>query len=160
MTSHSNNRGFGVIEVLIGLTIISIVIAAAFSISTRSLQVRALSVDNVQASLLLQEGAEAVRLIRDSGWATTSALALGMPYSLAWNGVMWAPAAPDGLIDGFFDRRFSLSSISRDSGHRIVTSGGTVDPDGRLVTLSVSWKPYYGATTTRRTSFYLLNLFN
>ena len=154
-------RGFGLIELLIGLTIISMVIGASFAISNRSLQIRALSTQSVQASLLLTEGAEALRLIRDSGWATTSALTLGTSYKLAWNGVMWATSTANTLIDGTFDRRFTLSAIRRDATtHKIVSTGGVIDTDGKLVTLSVSWKPYYGATTTRSTAFYLLNLFN
>lgn len=159
----SANKGFGLIELLVGVTIISLVVGSAFALSTRALQVRDLTTKKVQAALLLNEGAEAMRLVRDSGWATTSALTLNTDYLLQWDGVMWSvmAAAPGSvsLVDGLFDRRFRLSSISRDANHKIVTSGGTVDSDGKLVKMSVSWKPYYGATTTRSTSFYLFNIF-
>lgn len=158
--TRERNKGFGLIELLIGLTIIGTVLSAAFVISNRSLKLRRLSTENVQAALLLSEGAEALRLIRDSGWATTSALTLGTSYALGWDGSMWVPTVSAGLIDDLYDRRFVLSAIRRDADHRIVASGGVVDPDGKEVTLSVSWRTQHGATTTKSTSFYLFNLFD
>lgn len=163
MKRISLKKGFGLVELLIGVGIIGTVLMASFALSNRSLQLRDLTAKNVQAALLLEEGAEAMRLIRDSGWATTSALTLNTDYLLKWDGVMWGvvPVTPGSvsLVDGVFDRRVRLSSISRDASHKIVSTGGTVDPDGKKITVSISWKPYYGATTTRSSAFYLLNIF-
>ncbi len=154
--------GFGIIELIVAVSVIGVALLGGLIISQRSLGVRELSVLNVQASLLLGEGAEALRMIRDSGWATTSALAINTDYALSYDGVSWnvVPTASQPLVDNLFDRRFVFSSVYRDAAHRIVATGGTLDPDTRLATVSVSWKPYFGATTTDAVSLYLINIFN
>lgn len=152
-------RGFGTIELLVAVTLVTVVMSAALSVSNSALEARAQGMQNAQATLLLTQGAEAMRLIRDSGWATTSALTLNQTYYPFYDGVMWKLLnATSSMVDGTFDWRIRLNSVQRDAGKRIVTSGGTVDPDAKLVTVTVAWKGRNG-TTTRMLPIYLINIF-
>jgi hypothetical protein len=109
--------------------------------------------------MLLDEGAEALRLMRDDGWTTNIAsLTVDTPYRLAWNNA-WTATTSTALIDNYFDRTFTLSSVSRDaSSYDIVSSGGTADTNTKKATVSVSWNDGSG-TTTKSVELYLYNRF-
>src|SRR6185369_9324074 len=94
----------------------------------------------VQAALLLDEGAEAVQLLRDSGWtANIAPLSLNTPYYLYWNGSAYATSTSPVVIQGSYVRTITLAAVSRDaSTYNIVSSGGTNDPNTRDVVVSVS----------------------
>ncbi len=152
-----NNSGFGLIEVVIGAAIISISLFGMVSMFSKSIQISREVGKKVQASFLLEEGVEAVRIMRDSSWSNISSLSNSTDYYLVFSNGSWATSTMNTFIDGKFERKFVLSNVYRDSNDDIATSG-TLDTGIKKITVSVSW---FGknSTTTESVSAYLANLF-
>lgn len=156
--NNRHNAGFGLIEILVGSAIL-VTVLLSFSFFYKE----ALTLSNrttlfVQSNLLLEEGLEVVKLMRDSGWdANIVSVATNTPHHLAFSGNMWTSTTTVALIDGIFDRVLIFEDAFRDINDDIATSG-TYDPDIRKVTVEVSW--YNPATTTRAVSTYITNFAN
>lgn len=117
-----------------------------------------LAVERVQAALLLEEGMEALRVMRDNGYTTyISTLSTSTAYRFSFDTTYHATTTAT-LIDSTFDRTFRLSDVYRDTAGNIVSSGGVYDPGTKKAAVSVSWKTSSG-TTTKSISTYLINLF-
>lgn len=154
-----NVRGSGLIETVVGLAIIFVSIF--FLIKTYNYYLKfALSHKNdVEASLLLEEGVEAIRFIRDRGWSSyISPLSVATPYSLYFDGSVWMSTTTNKYVDETFSRTFIINDVYRGSNDQIAQSG-TLDPGTMKATVSVSYPTILG-TTTKSMSFYIANLFN
>lgn len=154
-------EGFGLIETLIGASIIGAVLLGLAAVGQHALRLVNESASRLQAAYLAEEGIEAARLARDAGWAAYIApLLLNTDYGLAFANGWWRlEASSTPLVDGAFLRSVRFSEVRRDAADRIVESGGAVDPNARSVAVSVSWSNRGRiATTTIQT--YLTNLFN
>lgn len=154
------NHGFVLVEALVAAAILSLVLASgigAFLLSVRA------SLENgaeMQSAFLADEGLEAVRVLRDSGWGGNIAShASGSVLYLAFETGAWHATSTNLYVDNTFERRVTFSDVYRDGNQDIVTSGGTLDDNTKKVTVSVSWLAS-GGTTTRSLSMYLTNLFN
>lgn len=152
--------GLGAIEVLVGVAIITVALLGTVTVYDRFIIKALRSVREVQAGYLLAEGVEAVRSLRDSGWASSiSPLALGVPYYLTFSGSAWQTTlTPVALIDGAFERTVTLEGVLRDDVSKDIAASGTNDPDTRKLTVTLSWRTE-NATTTRELSTYISNLF-
>lgn len=157
---RTTKAGFGLIEIVIVGALVALIMVPVVQVSIHSLQLRTQTLRNTQAVFLGIEGLEAMRLIRDSGWATTSALALNTDHYLSWDGVAWriVPGTEPALIDGLFERKIRLLPVHRDANHLIIATGGSPDPDARTVEVSVSWNSRFGVSK-KTVSAYLFNLF-
>ncbi len=156
---HRAPRGVALVEVVISSAIFLIAvlgITAAFSLSLKaSLQ----NTSKVQATLLAEEGIEAMRAVRDGGWTSKIVpLTAGTSYYLYWTGTNWTSTTTYALVDSTFERKVVLGSVSRDSNQNIVLSGGTNDANTRKVTVTVSWREGT-ATSTKSLATYLTNIF-
>ena len=157
--------GFGLVEIVVGAGIIGLVL---FSLAEVSRFVfRAVDESNLKTRsiFLAEEGMEAVRYLRDAGWAADIApLVLDADYYLTFSGGGWqlvSSATP--LIDGVFERKIRFSSVYRSSvNDKIVAagSGGAVlDPSAKKVEVKVSWTNR-GRENVTTLPTYLTNLFN
>lgn len=149
------------VEVIIGSAII---VSAMVSIIGVYGSLTSMSLNNtkkVQAAMLLEEGAEALRLMRDDGWtANINGLTNGTTYRLAWTSNEWRSTTTPVKVDGIFDRTFVLSAVNRDATtYDIVSSGGSLDTGTRKATVTVSWFDQT-ATSTRSIELYLYNTFS
>jgi Tfp pilus assembly protein PilV len=152
-------NGFGMIEVVIGSSIISLVMFSMASVVNISAKLSSENSNNNKAVFLIEEGVEAVKIMRDSSWQKISSLTPGTNYYLNFNGTTWATTTTNTFVDGVFERKFVLSSINRDATSQdIVTSGGSVDTETKKLTVSVSWR-FRNATTTKSVSTYITNMF-
>ncbi len=149
-------NGFGLIEVVVGAAIISIAFLGLMSVANLSFKILQKSSNNIKAGFLLEEGAEAVKIIRDSGWNNISSLSNGVNYYLNYNGVTWATSTTLVYVDNF-ERKFVLNEVLRDANDDISPSG-VVDPDTKKVTISVFWKEG-GSAVVQTFSIYITNLF-
>lgn len=169
--NKNNNFGFTVIEILIACSIISVSMFALMQTAQKGLTLSHQALKKSQASLFLEEGAEAVKSIRDNSWATIDGLSLNTPYYLFFNTTTksWildntsttslTGHVPTYPIDGVFTRTVNISSVGRDANDDILVSGGTIDSRTKLVTISVSW-PIPGSLNTKSLSFYISDIFN
>lgn len=159
MLSKKINNGFGMLEVVVGVSIIAFAIFSLFLVAQISLRVSEESSENVKAAFLLEEGVEAVKLMRDMSWQNIGNLTVSTDYFFTFNGASWATTTTNVYVDGFFERKFTLENVYRDANQDIVSSGGVLDTDTRKLNVFVSWNSRTG-TTTKTISTYVANLFN
>lgn len=157
MRKFNFKNGFGLIEVIVGVAIISVSFLGLMSVAHLSFKILERSSHNLKAGFLLEEGAEAVKIIRDSGWSNINSLSNGVNYYLNFNGTTWLTTATPVYVDNIFERKFVLSNVYRDINDDIATSG-TIDTGTKKITISVSWKEG-GSTVTQSFSTYITNLF-
>lgn len=157
-TLRNSNHGFGLVEVVVAAGVLSVV-GLAFLASYSSFVKASLATLRVsQAAFLAEEGLEAVRFIRDSGWASKiSPLSTGVSYYFAWeSSIGWTSTTTPETV-GIFSRSFRLNSVYRD-GNSDIAASGVLDANARKITVSVSY-PEQAGTTTKEISSYLTNLF-
>ncbi len=163
--ARKNNRGISIIEVLIASAIIMTSVVSIMGVYGGLTSIAIRNTAKVQAGMLLDEGAEALRFMRDVSWnANINPLINGTTYTLYWDHTVanygWRATTTRDMIDDQFDRTFVLSTVNRDSTtYNIVNSGGVLDSGTRKATISVSW--FDGtATSTKSIIMYLFNTYN
>ncbi|OHA93096.1 MAG: hypothetical protein A3G47_00375 [Candidatus Zambryskibacteria bacterium RIFCSPLOWO2_12_FULL_39_45] len=157
--NKKNNRGMALIEIVIGASIISVGILAISTAYNTYVQHAFANEKNIQAAYILEEGLEAVTLLRDKGWnANIKLLSTTTTYYLTLVPTYWATTTTPQYIDGTFLRNIAITDVKRDLNDRIATAG-TYDPNTKLVTATVSYFQGHG-TTTRSLSTYIANIYN
>lgn len=155
----NNKSGFGLLEIIIGIALISISVFGITSASAVSLRVMDDALNNVKASFLLEEGVEAVKMLRDTSWSLNIVpLVSGNSNYLNFNGLNWQTTSLNTFIDDRFERKFVLENVLRDVNYDIAESGA-LDANTKKFTVSVSWQEREG-TTTKQISGYITNIFN
>ncbi len=157
-----NKKGFSVIEIMIACAIISTSIFALVSSASKGVQLSNQVLKQTQASILLEEGAEAVKSIRDNLWTDISSLTVGTTYYLSFNTTTnkWSLSTTASTIDFIFTRTIVITAVNRDSNDDITTSGGTLDLRTKKVSINVSWNNSSNTTTSKDLSFYMSDIFN
>lgn len=149
---------------LFGAAILSVALLAIASFFQNAYRMSAATRAQVQSGYLLEEGVEAIKLIRDSGYANGfGKLSTTTTYYLSWATTTsrWATTTTNTYIDGKYERKFTVADVRRDGQSQdIVTAGGVYDVNAKKVTMTVSWKDSKGATSTRSIATYMFNLFN
>lgn len=147
------------IEVVIIIAVFSLIFVGFTTAFQRAVILSADHVQRIQSMYLVEEGHEAVRLIRDSGWASHIALLTrDTPYFLTFVGGSWQlTSVPQPYIFGIYERTVTFGAVMRDANNDIA-SVGTVDPNTILVTVDVAWRGR-SATTTNEVATYLTNMF-
>lgn len=144
MRSTKSQKGFFLVEVVVAASVITVVLMLLIGSIQNSVEVSQRSLERTQAGYLLEEGAEAIKALRDSAWTNVADLTAGTQYYLTWSGSAWTTTTTPQMINQF-TRSFVVAPVSRDSDADIVSSGGTVDTGTRLVTFTVSWTTPTGA---------------
>ncbi len=154
------NTGVSLIEVVIATSIIVAAFLTLLSVYNVYLSRTKTNIQNLKSVYLAEEGVEGVKFLRDQSWDTNIAtLTTNTPYYLEFNTGMWKSTATNTFIDQLYERKFVLQNVNRDATDDITSTGGTLDPDTKLLILSVSWS-YKGATTTKSISTYITNIFD
>jgi len=164
-----DNHGFTIIEVIVATTIISVTVFALVITAQKGVELSTRALKQSQANVLLEEGAEAVKSIRDNNWTTISNLSLDTDYYLYFDNTnnIWtlntSNTPPSGFIpaypiDSIFNRKVVVSSVYRDTSDDI-SSSGTIDSKTKKVTVSVSWVDSKGSIT-KDLVFYIADIFN
>lgn len=92
----------------------------------------------IQATYLAEEGAEAVRFLRDQSFTSLRASAPnGAERGIEWNGSWQIVSAPT-TIDGIFTRKIVLSEVRRDANGNI-NAAGSPDPNSFIARVTVTW---------------------
>ena len=159
MKKAVKNGGFMMIEALVAASIITASILAATAVAYKSVYISRQAFRISQASFLLEEGAEAVRIARDNAWSNISSLMVGTNYYPTFLHGTWVLSTTANTVD-IFTRKVVLTNVNRDDNTKdIVDSGGTLDNDAKLVTVTVSW--IEGGTTVVKTlQFYIMDIFS
>lgn len=155
-----SNSGLTLVEVVVATSIILAFLLVLFGVNNLYLRTAFLNTGSIKATFLAEEGLEAVRFLRDASWTDNLAsLTLSTNYSLSLESNSWQISSTNIFIDGTFERLITFSDVYRDSSGDIVSSGGTLDPNTKLVTANVSWQRGT-ATTTKSVSTYITNIFD
>ena len=157
----NNKKGFTLIEVLIACSIMSLITISVMSAATKGIQLSNRALKQVQANLLLEEGAEAVKSIRDDNWNTISSLSPDTNYYLSFdtNTNKWFLVSnPTSAIDGTFTRVIVFSEVYRDNNDDIAETGA-LDIGTKKVSITVSWTSA-GVVVSKEINFYITNIFN
>src|SRR3989338_1868128 len=132
--SHNFHTGLTLVEVLVAAAIILVFLVALFQVHSLYLRRAFLNTGSIKGALLVEEGLEAVRFLRDSSWNTNIApLALETDYNLVFQSNTWATTTTAFFIDDTFERKIIFSAVNRDTNGDIVSTGGILDPGTRLV---------------------------
>ena len=118
----TKSAGFGIIEIIVAMSIMIIIAATGTSTVLHSFSSNRLGGEETQATLFAQEGVEAVRSIKNQDWTNLSTGTYGLDDS----GGTWALSGSS-ETEGKFTRQIVISQVQRDSNGDIVDSGGTVD---------------------------------
>lgn len=157
MKKFSKNSGFMMLEILVVASIITVSVLAAMTVAQKSIYVSRQAFHATQASFLLEEGAEAIRIVRDNAWSNTSNLTVETNYYPTFSGATWTMSTTSNNV-GIFTRSLTISDVNRDSTTKdIVSSGGVLDNRTKLVTVTVAW-PEGGITITKTLKLYIIDI--
>lgn len=145
------------VEILVAASILAVAFIAVMGAAQRSIYLSRQGLHQAQAAFLLEEGGEAVRIFRNSGWSNITALNSGTTYYPTFAGGTWTLSTTPNTV-GIFSRKVTVSSVNRDSSDNIATSG-TADPGTKLITVTVSWLEG-SQTVTKTLLFYLSDIFS
>ena len=126
------------VEILVAASIITASILASMSVASKSIYVSQVSLSTTQASFLLEEGAEAVRIVRDNGWVNISGLNTATTYYPTFTGGTWTLSTTP-IQNGIFTRTVNIANVNRDNNTADISAVGTNDAGTKLITVAVSW---------------------
>jgi len=135
------------------MSIITVAIVAMIVLVTQNIKLSRFAMESVQVEYLLQDGAEAVKTIRDDAWVNLSSLAYDTDYYLSFVDGAWSATSTPSSI-GIFTRSFSLGQVYRDNVTYDIASSGTADNKTMLVVVKTVWDSHVGFGS-KELSFYV-----
>jgi hypothetical protein len=160
MSKINLKRGIGIVEVLVAVSIFTVILGFLITASNLYLSGAGDSLKSAEGSYLAQEGIEAVKTIRDNNWSNIGALSTTTTYYLTFDNSsstnnIWKATTTATSINSF-TRTFNIYDVYRDSYGRIATtstSTANFDAYTKKITISVSWIAKNGTsgTTTKKT---------
>ncbi len=133
-------QGVSLVEVLIGISIISVLLVViGYSINTY-VSARAALLNDTKATYLAEEGLEIVRAVRDNDWNTIDALPTNTTRYLNVSTTTFSIVTTPEVIDGQFYRQFIVRPVYRNASDDIVASttvGATSDDGSRQIDMYV-----------------------
>ena len=152
------------VEIIVATSIIAVSVLACLIVAQKSISLSIRAVHTTEAAYLLEEGAESVKIFRDSNtWANFVTLFnTSSVYCMAGTVPNWATALPTTspcTEVGIFTRTINVANVNRDATTGdIVSSGGALDSGTKLFTVTVGWLEG-GSQITKTLKFYVTNLF-
>lgn len=146
------------VEVIIASAIMGSVIIGIINAYRSLVDISLQNTEKIQSTFLIEEGVEAVRVMRDTSWSNIASSTVGTTYYLKWRNGNWTATTTPQIVD-IFTRTIVYSNAYRDGSFNLVESGGTADTNSRKATVSVAW-PGQAGTTTRSVDLYIFKTFN
>lgn len=156
--TNNNKDGFGLIEVVIGVAIISVSLFAIMSSARGAIDLNRSAISEIKGKLFLEEGSEVLRFMRDSAWSNISSLSTTSIYYLATTTTGWVATTTQNKIDGFFLRQVEIKDVFRGADDKISPSG-VYDSGTKKIVVTVFSEGRLG-TTTKQVVFYLSDIFD
>lgn len=151
------NKGFALLEIVVSVGLIATTLFALSGTVQLAYRAAIEASDRVRAGFLLEEGAEALKTIRDDTWLSIKNLALNQPHYLVFSGGRWNATTSLQTIDLLFTRSLIVREVFRDASQNIASSG-TSDADTRKIEMMVAWTER-GRDLKSEGITYLTNLF-
>jgi type II secretory pathway pseudopilin PulG len=156
----NGNKGISMMEILIVIAILAVSVTSLLGLISFSLISSTINKSMSQADALAQETIEQVRNFRDGTYWSTDGLgtlSVGTDYYPEQSGsppVIQITAGTQ-TISGF-TKKVVFENVSRDTDDNIVSSGGTLDPSSKKLTVTISWQER-GRNHQRQLITYLTN---
>lgn len=148
-----NEKGFGLIEIIITAAIIVISFTAFLTLILFSRAATLKAQRNTEAVAQGEEAMEVVRKLKDDNWTTNIAsLTAGTTYYPKLTGTTWSLTTTNPSTTSYYTSTIVFSNVSRDASFNIVSSGGTNDPNTKKVVTTVTWTDS-GTKTVKLTSY-------
>lgn len=141
------------IELLVASAVIAVAMVSAILASGGAITASRQTLHQTQTAYLLEEGAEAVKLIRSEGWSNISSLTNSTDYYLSFSGTAWSLGTTP-VTEGVFTRVLNFEEVERDVNDDIIASGGVVDTGTKYVNIEISWSEG-SSVKTKNLEFYI-----
>lgn len=147
----NKQKGLLSVEIIIGITITSLVLLFTTHALTRFVSIGSTIADKTHALYLAEGALELVRFIRDEDLATFEGFSNNTSYYLEIETLSIGVTTTPEVIDGTYTRYFVLDDVYRDTNDDIVastTAGASADSDARYITAFVVWNTGTSTLTT------------
>ena len=141
MNKNHSRSGVTLVEVLIGLSIITTTLVAIGLAVNSYVDARTALLRSTKTAYLAEEGYEILRALRDDNWNTIDALPVDtVRYLTVSTTTIGVTNSPE-IIDSIYRRSFIVRSVYRDVNDDIVSGsapGAVIDDGSRKIEMSVS----------------------
>lgn len=145
-------NGTSLLEILVAMGIFAVIASAGVSSVLLMNKSNRISTEDTKATLILQEGYEAVRAIKKQGWENL----VNGTYGLGISADQFVLTGSSDTTDGY-TRSINITNAQRDASGNIVESGGTEDASTKKVEVVVNWVYSPGNTKNISNIFYVSN---
>lgn len=132
---YKSQTGQFLVELLVAIGLMTILVPAIVTALVAGTQGKADQEQRIKAVAFLNEAKEALLVIREGGWVNVEENGSYHPEVVDNT---WELADGEEEVDGF-RREILIADIERDDTGTIVSTGGTVDPSSKKVTITISW---------------------
>jgi len=137
--------GQSLVEIILAMGLAAIILPALLTGLVSSRQGKAQQAQRTQAVYLLNETADAIRSIREKGWAS---FAVNGVFHPVISGSSWTLAPGSTVADGL-TQQVVIGNVNRDTSGAIVADGGLPDPSSKKIDIAISWGlPYMSTVST------------
>jgi hypothetical protein len=132
----ANRLGQTLVEILLAIAIAALVLPALLTGMVATREGKAQQEQRTYAAGWQREAVEAIRSIRDAGWAGVEN---NGTYQLSIVNGQWSFVAGTETANGY-TRSIVVDDVYRDASGNVVTSGGSLDPSSKKITVTVGWQ--------------------
>ena len=137
-----NNKGFGIIEALVGITVGGLLLATFSDLIYQTIKINRANSNQIKATMYLQELVEVAKDLEqtDGGWQVL--INVSSPSSPLPNGFNWDLTPGEETLEGNFVRSLTVEEVCRDStSHAIKTCdfSDTHSTNTKKITAKITW---------------------
>lgn len=132
----TNYKGQSVVEIIIAVSLMIIIAGGAVVAMLGAFSSNRLANEETRATNIASEGIEAVQSIRNQSWSNLANGTFGLSNA---GGVWEFSGSSDFDPSGKYERSVEISSVRRDLADNITSGSGFIDPDTKLVKVTVAW---------------------
>ncbi|MFH1611706.1 MAG: prepilin-type N-terminal cleavage/methylation domain-containing protein [bacterium] len=139
MIIKNNQKGFTVVEVIVGLSILSIAFLGFLSLARFNFIIQEQGNKKIEAINIANEAIEIIRGIRNEDWNNIATLTVDTDYYLTIMGEEWNLVTTDpGVINDIYTRRIRFGNTYRDANDNISASG-SLDSGTKKIEAIIEW---------------------